>query len=308
MAAIHAPVNVYITVIVIKCCQMSCTSEAFAIVAYGFKHVMYNTMIKGLCKFGNNDTPIALLRLMNERGCKHDVMTHNTVIDSLCKEKMVDDALKLFNEMILHKGILPCKNAHELFNDMQVHNQIPPDACTYKIVLEGLCNNHQVDEALYLFCLMGENKLDLDIVVYNILIDGASKCGKPDIAKALFCDLSVQGLHCNVWTYNVMVNGFCREGLVREAKELFLKMEERGCPPDCVTYNVLLQGLLKNGQHDTIEMLLEKMDEQSFMVDASTLSVLLDHISSRSLNVSVLKLIGKLVLNEGKEAPCIKSI
>ncbi|KAJ9556854.1 hypothetical protein OSB04_011468 [Centaurea solstitialis] len=132
---------------------------------------------------------------------------------------------------------------------------------------------------------MGENKLDLDIILYNILIDGSSKCGKPNIAKALFNEISTKGL-------------------VREAKELFQKMTEIGYVPDHVTYNIILRGLLKNRQHDTIEMLLKEMEGQGFSLDASTCSMLLDHISSRSLDDSLLKLIGKLVPKEGKEAPC----
>ncbi|GJT42844.1 hypothetical protein Tco_0951559 [Tanacetum coccineum] len=63
--------------------------------------VMYNTMIKGLCKIGNNNIAIQLLRLMDEKGCKPNVVTYNTIIDSLCKDKMVEDAFKLFKEMPL---------------------------------------------------------------------------------------------------------------------------------------------------------------------------------------------------------------
>ncbi|KAJ9535105.1 hypothetical protein OSB04_un001817 [Centaurea solstitialis] len=81
-------------------------------------------------------------------------------------------------------------------------------------------------------------------------------------------------------------------------------MAEMGCVPDGVTYNVLLQGLLNNRQHDMIKMLLEDMEGHGFLVDASTLSMLIDHISTGSLDDSLLKLIGKLVPKEGKEAPC----
>ncbi|CAH1412557.1 unnamed protein product [Lactuca virosa] len=49
--------------------------------------IMYTTMIKGLCKFSNNDTAIALLKLMEGRGCKPDVFTYSTIIDSLFKDK-----------------------------------------------------------------------------------------------------------------------------------------------------------------------------------------------------------------------------
>ncbi|KAJ9550838.1 LOW QUALITY PROTEIN: hypothetical protein OSB04_014883 [Centaurea solstitialis] len=101
---------------------MSCTSEGFAIVGYGFKGfvqsnftfstllngliledgildaerlklikgklcepnvVVYDTMINGLYKLGNNDSAIGWLRLMDERGCKPDIITYNVRIDSL---------------------------------------------------------------------------------------------------------------------------------------------------------------------------------------------------------------------------------
>ncbi|KAJ9556822.1 hypothetical protein OSB04_011436 [Centaurea solstitialis] len=280
--------------------------------------VTYSSLIRGLCSSGDMRKAKEIFDLMKVRGHVPDVVTYSSLLNGYCKKSKI---LHLFHE-IMEKGIKPnvvtyntilqglfrvgrCKDAFELFKEMQSHSHIPPNAITYRIVLEGLCNNRQLDEALSLFRMMGENELNLDIVAYTILIDGASKCGKPDITKVLFNELNTKGLNPDVRTYNVMISCFGREGLVREAKELFLQMEERGCPPDCVTYNVLLKGLLKNGQHDTIEMLLQKMDEQGFSVEASTCSMLLDHISSRSLDGSLLKLIGKLVPKEGKEAPCI---
>ncbi|CAH1412559.1 unnamed protein product [Lactuca virosa] len=118
--------------------------------------------------------------------------------------------------------------------------------------------------------------LNLDIVVYNILIDGASKNGKFDIARKLFNELRVRGLQPNVWTYNVMISGFCEEGLVTEAKEFFLRWKR------------------------------EEMEGRGFSLDTSTVSMLLDHIKARSLDASLLKLIGKLVPKEEVDAPCFR--
>ncbi|KAJ9557038.1 hypothetical protein OSB04_011652 [Centaurea solstitialis] len=153
------------------------------------------------------------------------------------------------------------KDALELFNVMRAHNHVPPNAFTYANVLEGLCNNHLVDEALSLFRLMVEKKLELDIAVSTILIDG----------------------------------------LVREAEELFQKMAEMGCVPDGVTYNVLIQGLLKNIQHDMIKMLFEDIEGHGFSVDASTLSMLIDDLSTGSLDDSLLKFIEQRRYNGSKE-------
>ncbi|KAJ9556681.1 hypothetical protein OSB04_011295 [Centaurea solstitialis] len=286
--------------------------------------VTYNSLIDGYGLRGEMKKAKEIYDMIRIRGLVPDVVTYNSLLNGYCKKLEIDEALLLFNELT-EKGMKPdvvtyntmlqglfrvgrCKDAHELFNEMQAHIHIPRDAFTYRIVLEGLCANHQVDEALSLFRLMSEKKLSFDIVVYNILFDGASKCGKLNIAKVPFNDLCARGLHPDVWTYNAMICGFCREGLVRESKELFQKMAEVGCVPDRVTYNILLRGLLKNGQHDTIKMLLEEMDGKGFSIDASTCSMLIDHISSGSLDNSLLKLIGRLVPKEGKEAACLESI
>ncbi|KAM0029468.1 putative tetratricopeptide-like helical domain superfamily [Helianthus debilis subsp. tardiflorus] len=340
--------------------------------------VTYNTMIKGLCKFGNNDIAIGLLRLMDERGCKPDIYAYSTIIDSLCKDKMIEDAFKLFNEMVFAKGIQPdvitytslihglcnlcrwnevskllkemeedvrispdiqtlsilvdafckegrvdeaeavidimvergeglfrvarCGDARKLFDEMRAAGQIPNEY-TYGVILDGLCNNHQVEEALSLFHLVGESKLNYNIVVYNILIEGASKCGKLDTAKTLFHDLTLKGLQPDVRTFNIMISGLCREGQLKEAKLLFLKMDESGCPPDTVTYNVLLQGYLRNKHFDDVEMLLHEMDGRSYSLDASSLSLLIDQIAAGSLDRRMIELIGRLVPKEMMNIP-----
>ncbi|PWA73578.1 tetratricopeptide-like helical domain-containing protein [Artemisia annua] len=89
---------------------------------------MYSTMIKGLCKVSNNVIAVALLRLMDERGCKPDVVVYNTIIDSLCKDKLIDEAFKLFKEMVFQKGI-------------------SPDAITYSSLIDGLRKLGRWDEA-----------------------------------------------------------------------------------------------------------------------------------------------------------------
>ncbi|GFQ00403.1 pentatricopeptide repeat-containing protein at1g62670 mitochondrial [Phtheirospermum japonicum] len=84
--------------------------------------VTYGTVIDGLRKVGNTAMAIEMLRVM-EKGrsiCKPNTHIYRMVIDSLCKDKMMDDALKLFDEMS-EKGI-------------------PPDVVTYNALICGLCN------------------------------------------------------------------------------------------------------------------------------------------------------------------------
>ncbi|KAL9998494.1 putative tetratricopeptide-like helical domain superfamily [Helianthus debilis subsp. tardiflorus] len=113
--------------------------------------VMYSTMIKGLCKFGNNDIAIGLLRLMDERGCKPNTVVYNTIIDSLCKDKLIDDAYKLFKEMVSHKGILP-------------------NVITYTSLIHGLCNLCRWDEVSKLLKEMEDLRISPNFQTFSILV------------------------------------------------------------------------------------------------------------------------------------------
>ncbi|KAL0388084.1 UNVERIFIED_CONTAM: putative pentatricopeptide repeat-containing protein, mitochondrial [Sesamum radiatum] len=64
------------------------------------------TVINGLCKAGHTLTAYDLLGLFEKTSFKLDVYSYSTVIDSLCKDRMVDDALQLLAKMI-DKGISP---------------------------------------------------------------------------------------------------------------------------------------------------------------------------------------------------------
>ncbi|XP_071913965.1 pentatricopeptide repeat-containing protein At3g48810-like [Coffea arabica] len=76
-------------------------------------------VIRGLCEKGNTGTAIDFLRAMEQqkRPCKPNAIIYSTIIDSLCKDKMVDEALALLQEMI--------------------EKDIPPNVLTYNCLIQG---------------------------------------------------------------------------------------------------------------------------------------------------------------------------
>ncbi|KAJ0803020.1 putative tetratricopeptide-like helical domain superfamily [Helianthus annuus] len=129
--------------------------------------VTYNTMIKGLCKFGNNVTAVALLRLMEQKNCKPDIVTYNTIIDSLCKDKLIDDAFKLFNEMVLGKGVRP-------------------NVITYNSLICGLCKFGRWDEASKLLKEMEDDNISPNVKTFTALVDAFCKEGKVNLSLSSF--------------------------------------------------------------------------------------------------------------------------
>ncbi|KAL7608846.1 hypothetical protein Lser_V15G13647 [Lactuca serriola] len=165
--------------------------------------IMYNTTIKGLCRFGNNDTNVALLKLMEGRGCKPNVVTYSIIIDSLFKDKMVDDALNLFQEMVFHKGILPV-------------------VVTYTSLIHGLCNLCLWDDVSNLLKEMEDQSISLDVLTYSILVDALCKEGKVEDANCIINLMIERGINPNIVAYSSLIDGYCLRGEMSKAKKFLI--------------------------------------------------------------------------------------
>uniref|UniRef100_M1BU75 PPR1 protein n=1 Tax=Solanum tuberosum TaxID=4113 RepID=M1BU75_SOLTU len=60
---------------------------------------MYATVMNGLSKRGHTKKTLSMLRLMGQGSTKPNIYIYNIVIDSLCKDRNLDGAINLLNEM-----------------------------------------------------------------------------------------------------------------------------------------------------------------------------------------------------------------
>ncbi|XP_057988959.1 putative pentatricopeptide repeat-containing protein At1g12700, mitochondrial [Hevea brasiliensis] len=152
--------------------------------------------------------------------------------------------------------------ALEVFKNMCSHGQ-QPDKVTFSIILDGLCKQGYLDEALTLFKAM-------DCVSFTILIDGMCKAGRLNDAKELFFRHFEKGLQPNVYTYSTIIKGLCKEGLLDEAYKVFRGMEKSGCVPNGCCYNVIIQGFLRHEDVAKATQLIDEMVDKGFSADATT--------------------------------------
>ncbi|XP_074287393.1 uncharacterized protein LOC141612496 isoform X2 [Silene latifolia] len=164
--------------------------------------VTYGTMVKGLCRTGDNERALHLLRQMNSdpEGCKPNLIIYTTLIDSLCKHKLVTEALKLFSIMktegikpdvftytSLIRGMLNLGRkgeASEMLGEM-VQSNAAPDVTTYSMLIDMHCKEGMVDEAVAILPIMIKRGLSPDVVTYSALLDGYCSCGQMDKARDL---------------------------------------------------------------------------------------------------------------------------
>ncbi|KAJ9556961.1 LOW QUALITY PROTEIN: hypothetical protein OSB04_011575 [Centaurea solstitialis] len=122
MAAIRAPIDVWTTNIVIKCCcHLCCTSEGFAIVAYGLK-----------------------------RGVVPDVCTFSTLLNGFILEDRVHEAEILFKKLIKDKHCKPNKTDDNRQDSWRLKSWRGPNRALKKWRMSNNANS-----SISNFCLKG---------------------------------------------------------------------------------------------------------------------------------------------------------
>ncbi|KAF3456640.1 hypothetical protein FNV43_RR01294 [Rhamnella rubrinervis] len=165
--------------IVINCyCRLNKVDLGFSVLAIILKHglqtdaIAFNTLLHGLCRQSESmDDAVELFEGIVGRGDPCDQITYATIIggwkikpsvdcfnpfiDTLCKERHVDKALELFQDM--------------------VNQDVQPDVVTYTALFHGLCKSGRVEEAKKFLNDMTDCGISPDVYTYNTLIDSLCK-------------------------------------------------------------------------------------------------------------------------------------
>ncbi|XP_026459504.1 putative pentatricopeptide repeat-containing protein At1g12700, mitochondrial [Papaver somniferum] len=117
-----------------------------------------NTIITGLCRVGELVHALDLLRNMAKWNCEANVVSYSVIIDTLLKTGLVDEALHLFSEMI---------------DD----SNIAPHIILYNSLINGLCKNDRLSEAVRLLDSnsMSSRGVSANSCTYNSLMGFAEK-------------------------------------------------------------------------------------------------------------------------------------
>ncbi|KAH0726125.1 hypothetical protein KY289_002102 [Solanum tuberosum] len=126
------------------------------------------TLINGYCKRVEIDKAIDLVREMSLKQLKPGIVTYTTVLQGLFRVGRFSHAQKMYDEMRV-LGFKPDTHSH-----------------TYCIMLDGLCKNGHVEEALVFLQELERKNVDLSCSMYDVVIAGLCKKGKLDIAQDIF--------------------------------------------------------------------------------------------------------------------------
>ncbi|KAK8259584.1 hypothetical protein V6Z11_D13G067000 [Gossypium hirsutum] len=119
----------------------------------------------------------------------------------------------------------PPEDADEIFKKMKETGLIPNAVA----MLDGLCKDGLIQEAMKLFGLMREKGTIPEVVIYTAVVDGFCKAHKLEDAKRIFRKMQSKAGHSpNVTTFVGLVDGLCKEKGVEEAVNVIGTLKQKG--------------------------------------------------------------------------------
>ncbi|GJU90183.1 putative tetratricopeptide-like helical domain-containing protein [Tanacetum coccineum] len=312
---IGIPCDIYAMNISINCyCRLKQVNYGFALLLTIFKlgHppdlATYSALINGLVLADRVFDAVELFKnLIRDKLCE------GTVINGLYR--MVDDALRLFNEMTekgIHANVITYTSLiHGLCNfgreseaarmliDME-EKGVPPDARTYTTLVNTFCKQGSVKDAELVVQAMERRGLHPNVVTYNALIDGYCLRGEIDEARKVLDGMVERpGLIPYVITYNNMLQSLFQSGNPKAARELFNEMQAKGLTPSTITYRILFHGMCKSLEcadalllfrslggnemmKDIAKELLKKMEDNGCVPDSITYRVIIQELLKKN--------------------------
>ncbi|KAK1303689.1 Pentatricopeptide repeat-containing protein [Acorus calamus] len=207
----------------------------------------YNILIRGFCLNRKVDEAVRLFVQLDRGGggrCKPDIITYNTLIDSLCRDGRVEAA-------------------HNMLKGMEGSNCFP-DVVTYTTVMRGFCQKRRIEDAIEVFDIMVQRGVEPSDVTYNTIIQGLCEAQMLDIAKELL--RRCNGFRPNACTFNMLMTANCKMGKVEVALAMFDRMKELEVEPDSASYGLLIPNLCQVGDFETAERLFDELHESRVLV------------------------------------------
>nr|POF12014.1 pentatricopeptide repeat-containing protein, mitochondrial [Quercus suber] len=217
--------------------------------------VTYDTLIKGLCSGGRMEDGLKILEIMegSKEGSSGRLSPYDSVLYGLYKENQLDEALTFLTQMgklfpravdrslrilsLCEEGAI--EDAKKVFGQILGEGGVP-NVLVYDHLIHGFCEGGYMREAFELMNeMVGRGYYPL-APTFNALICGFCRQGKVSSALKLIDDMVVRGCKLDIGSYNPLVDALCRKGDFQKAYGLFLQMLEKDIAPDLSSWNSLL--------------------------------------------------------------------
>lgn len=245
----------------------------------GFKHnsVTYNGILRVLCWEESIGEFWNVFEEMKNTGLEMDIDTYIKVSRQLQKNKMLGDAVKLYEHM-MDSSFKPSDSE-----------------CNLLLRVVAACNNPDLDLAYRVVNKFEEAGHSLSKNIYDGIHRSLTSLGKFDEAEEIVEKMRNAGYKPDNITYSQLVFGLCKARRFSEATKVLDVMEEQGCIPDIKTWTILIKGHCAANEMGNVLLCFAKMMEKGHDADADLLDVLIGGFINQSRTVGAYQLLIELV-------------
>ncbi|PIN24009.1 hypothetical protein CDL12_03252 [Handroanthus impetiginosus] len=168
--------------------------------------------------------------------------------------------------------LTPPEDADEIFKKMKETGLIPNAVA----MLDGLCKDGLVQEAMKLFGLMREKGTIPEVVVYTAVVEGFCKAHKFDDAVRIFKKMQSNGVVPNVFSFQVLIQGLCSGKRLEDAYEYTIEMLEAGHSPNLATFTGLVDVYCREKGLEEAQNAIGAMRHKGFFVEEKAVREYLD--------------------------------
>lgn len=268
--------------------------------------VSFNTLINARLRSGpmSHNLGIELLSEVRRSGIRPDIISYNTLISGCSRESNLEEAMKVFNDMQVHKCQpdlwtynamisvygrcgLPGE-AERLFKELASMGFLP-DAVTYNSLLYAFAREGNVEKVKDICQEMAKMGFMRDEMTYNTIIYMYGKRCQYELALNIYRDMKSSGRNPDAVTYTVLIDSLGKANRMTEAAKVMSEMLNTNTKPTLRTYSALICGYAKAGQREEAEEMFDCMLRSGIKPDKLAYSIMLDvHLRSNSLKKAML--------------------
>ncbi|MED6197508.1 hypothetical protein PIB30_057050 [Stylosanthes scabra] len=201
----------------------------------------FNILTHVLCKDGDSDKVNGFLDKMEEEGFEPDLVTYNTLLNSYCRKRRLEDAFCLYKIMHIRR--------------------VKPNLISFTALMNGLCKEGKVKKAHQLFHQMVHSGIDPDIISYNTLIGGYCREGKTQMSRLLLHEMIGKGIFPDNISCWLVVKGYVKDGKLASALNLVVELQRFRVKIPEDLHDYLIVALCKERKPFAARSLLQRVSE-----------------------------------------------
>ncbi|RDX86720.1 Pentatricopeptide repeat-containing protein, chloroplastic, partial [Mucuna pruriens] len=245
----------------------------------GYEHntVTYNAIARVLARTDSIEEFWSVIEEMKSVGHELDIDTYIKISRMLQKNRMMEDAVKLY-ELMMDGSYKPSVEDCSLLLKSISASDEPSLDLVFRVSTKYESTGHTLSKA-----------------IYDGIHRSLTSSGKLDEAENVVNVMRNAGYEPDNITYSQVIFGFCKMKRLEEACKVLEEMESCGCIPDIKTWTILIQGHCVVNEVDQALLCLYRMIEKGCNADATILGVLIDSFLSQKRIEDAYKLLVEMV-------------